>query len=168
MSTSIYSLGNLSKDIPEKIKLDQGEDWLSRILEELCEAAGEEESQMLEEAHLRFNGDLKKSKNTKYGEYVLISGNLTSHFVTQCIKSGNMMFDQIECDVRAACLAKSGQERLGLEEGDSVFLEDEEYELFFFEKNQVDLEPVLHEFVFLNKNPYPTLTEEDKSSSSVH
>ena len=161
MSTSIYSLGNLSKDVPEKIKLDQNEDWLSRILEELCEAAGEEESQMLMETHLRFSGDIKKSKNTKYGEYVLISGSLTSHFVTQCIKSGNMMFDQIECEVKAACLARSGQKQLGLEEGDSVFLEEQEYELFFFDKNQVDLEPVLHEFVFLNKNPYPTTAAMD-------
>ena len=77
------------------------------------------------------------------------------------------MFDQIECEVKAACLAESGQKHLGLEEGDSVFLEEQEYELFFFDKNQVDIEPVLNEFVFLNKNPYPTTVSADGDSSNT-
>jgi len=164
MDLRIYSLGNLSKDVPEKISLNQNIEWFKRILDELNEAAGKEEAQMLEEAHLSFAGEIKKSKNVKFGEYVLVTGQIVSKFVTQCIKTGQMMFDQIDCEVEAACLLKSRQQDLGLEEGDSVFLEDRELELFFFEKNQVDLEPVLHEFVFLNKNPYPTATQEDEPS----
>ena len=161
MDLRVYSLGNLKKDVTEKVKVDQNIEWFSKILTELNEAAGEEEAQMLDKTHLSFSGEIKKSKNVKFGEYVLLDGNINSLFVTQCIRSGNMMFDQIECEVKAACLARSGQKQLGLEEGDSVFLEEQEYELFFFDKNQVDLEPVLHEFVFLNKNPYPTTAAMD-------
>ena len=164
MDLRIYSLGNLSNDVPEKVSLNQNIEWFKRILAELNEAAGKEEAQMLEETHLSFNGEIKKSKNTKFGEYVLITGEIVSSFITQCVKTGQMMFDQIECEVEAACLARSRQQDFGLEDGDSVFLEDRELELFFFEKNQIDLEPVLHEFVFLNKSLYPT-AEEDNSSS---
>ena len=168
MESSVFSLGSLTKDTPEKLQLNAKEGWLAKVLAELNESAGAEETQMLEKAHLTFTGEIKKSKNIKFGEYLVISGDLSTSFITQCVKTGAMMIDQVECLVKAGCISRANQKQLGLEDGDSIFLEDEEFELFFYENNQVDLEPILSEFIYLNKNAYPsTVGDEAEDSSSI-
>ena len=167
MEKRVYSLSSLNTDVSEQIDLDTQKEWLKLILDELNEAAGEEEAGMVEQTHLAFSGEIKKSKNAKFGEYVLISGEIRAKFVTQCVVTGSMMFDQIDCEILAANIAKHNQERLGLEEGETVFLEDEERELFFFDRGEVDLEPVLHEFIYLNKNPYPSSKDPGSESPQI-
>jgi len=47
-----------------------------------------------------------------------------------------------------------------LEDEISLFYDEEEWDLYFYEKNQVDLYPIIHEYIFLNKNPYPGQDDE--------
>ena len=41
------------------------------------------------------------------------------------------------------------------EEEITLFIENQEWDLYFHFNGVVDLKPVIHEYIFLNRNPYP-------------
>ena len=43
----------------------------------------------------------------------------------------------------------------GLGDEITLFYDESERDLYYFEKNLIDFLPVIHEYIFLNRNPYP-------------
>lgn len=167
--SSIIKVAKLKFDTDERISADQSSEWVLGILNELNENVDEEDLEDLKrqspqasECHLKFSADIKKVKNSKYKEVVLVEGELSAKFMTYCVSSGKLMSDVMECEVLVAAIDKSLQQSLGFdEEVIDIEVDGQEYDLYYFESNQLDLAPILHEYIYLNKNPYPRLQEEN-------
>ena len=65
------------------------------------------------------------------------------------------MLDQVHAEVKAVYIDEEYGEKYQLEDETTLFLNDDEYELYYLDNNKCDLPKVINEFVFLNKNPYP-------------
>ncbi len=77
-----------------------------------------------------------------------------------CSRSGNIIDQNLNISLKSIFLDKSMKNQHELEDEISLFYDEEEWDLYFYEKNQVDLYPIIHEYIFLNKNPYPGQDDE--------
>ena len=141
---------------PTEIKFDKSFEFMQNILNDLHEGLESSEIEMIgDQENISFEGTVERKLGTRYGDYALVRGSISAEFYTHCVVSGELMKDQIHTEVKATFIDESYGERFQLEEETTLFLNDEEYELYYLDNNKVDLPKVINEFVFLNKNPYP-------------
>ncbi len=136
------------------------QEWFCSILNELESDVDNEDKQKLSnESKLTFSGRITKKNDSRHKDILLLEGNLSSEFKTYCVRSGDPMVDTLNIEVSSVFIDKALENKYGLEEEISLFVNDKEYDLYYLENNQADVLPVLHEYVFLNKNPYPKLEQ---------
>ena len=82
-------------------------------------------------------------------------GALSLTYITQCAQSGELMNDELNLDVQAIFIDNILSNKYEDDENMTLFIGNMEYELYFYENSKLDLAQVLHEYIFLNKNPYP-------------
>ncbi len=144
------------------LKLDgQNTAWLMELLEELHEDIdkGDEFFQNFNPS-ISFKGELTRKDKGKMGELGLLKGDLAVDFCTYDVHSGEMMGESLECEVRAAFMEQKVCEELGYEDETSLLVDTEEYDLYFYDGKLIDVKEVLHEYIYLNKNPYPSKSDD--------
>jgi hypothetical protein len=143
-------------NVPVEIKLDKNIDWMANILKELCDDNYEDSP---EEPSISFEGTLERKNVGKYGDYLVLDGEVEAHFPTLCTQTGKVMMDSVESPFSAVFLNEEIKEKFGLEEETTLFFDDKECELYFYKNDIANIEEVINEFIFLNKNPYPVYAE---------
>lgn len=159
-----FLLSRLKYDDPSSVRVDQDTDWVLKILEELSEEVDlDNDSRYVKiknPAFLNFRGTATRKNIPKFGDVLLLEGDLKARFLTNCVLSGRPMMDDLDTEVAAAFILDHLKEELGYEDEVSLYIDESEYDLYFYQGKKVDIKPVLHEYVFLNKNPYPKLKPE--------
>lgn len=144
-----------------EIEVDHHIEWMRKILSELHEdVSGDlrENPELLKQAALSFKGDLQKRSNSYWREHALLVGELKACFWTQCVKSGELMLEELDLDIQAVFINDSLMKSKNLEETDTLTVENYEYDLYFYKSSLIKISEVLHEQLFLNKSPYPIKT----------
>lgn len=158
-----YTLPKLNYDLPLDLDLNESEKFLSEILDELNENL--EKGEFISEEKgpaIRFIGSLVKRDDGKYGDIVLLKGHLDVDFITFDIKTGTPMIDHLSVEVNAVFLEEYLCEKYQLQEEVSLYVDQGEYDLYYYRSKKVDVSSVLHEYIFLNKNPYPSESESNE------
>lgn len=151
-------LNSIGNDQYIEISIDHHVEWMRNILSELHEEITDdlrEEPELLKQASLKFEGDLQKRSDSYWRDHALLVGELKACYWTQCIKSGELMLEEQDLDIQAVFINESLQKTKNLEEADTLMIENYEYDLYFYKSSMIDISEVLHEQLFLNKNPYP-------------
>ncbi len=151
---NIVSLPKLKLGQEETLSLDLNTPWLMSILHELSSGLSSEDSKELN-LDINFNGELIRDKDNSLGDIVKLLGSLNVTYITQCAQSGELMNDDLNLDVQAIFIDNILSDNYEDDENMTLFVGNMEYELYFYENNKLDLAQVLHEYIFLNKNPYP-------------
>jgi len=153
-SDQIIRINKIKFDVDEKLKFSDQNDWFREILKELNEdfEIGEIENSG---SQILFNGFVSKVNDSRYKDVVLLSGKLHARHLALCGVSGDIIEEEIEIDIMAAFLSLEIRDKYSLQEELNIFIQNETYDLFYYEQNRLDLKSVMHEYIFLNKNPYP-------------
>jgi hypothetical protein len=140
--------------------LDESIDWMRELLIELnSELTKDELDELGEETFLCFEGTALRRTTGKLEDHLKIDGKLTSVFGTRCIQTGQPMLDNIDIEVKIVAVDHELIERYGYQDQTTLFVDEGEYELYPTKDNRFDLFEAIHEFIWLNKEPYPTLEE---------
>jgi len=161
-------LSSMGADQYIEIDVDHSVEWMRNILSELQEdVAGElrKAPELLEKTSLSFQGDLQKRANSFWRDHALLVGDLKARFWTQCIKSGELLLEKIDLDIQAIFINEAIKKSKNLEETDTLMVESYEYDLYFYQSSVVKISDVLHEQLFLNKEPYPIKTKQETETS---
>lgn len=144
-------------DVPKSVQIDcDQDDWAKEILSELEENIDQEDRDEIgQKSKLTFIGEMIKKNNSHLNDFMILTGQLNVEFITYCTSTGAAMSDSIDVHVQAVFIQDKVRDKYGHEEDTEIFVGDEVYDLFFVENDQVDIAPVINEFVFLNKNQYP-------------
>ena len=157
MLDQIIRVNKINLDEIKSIQGDQSVDWLSKILDELMEdLQGQESTKSL----ISLNGELEVREDSIYRKVLLLEGTVNVTYSDICSKSGDIIDQSLNIALKSIFLEKSMNNQHELEDEISLFYDEEEWDLYFYEKNQVDLYPIIHEYIFLNKNPYPGQNDE--------
>lgn len=141
---------------PVDIKLDKNTAWMADILKELCEDNYEDSP---EEPSISFEGTIERKTIGKYGDYLVLDGEIDVYFPTLCTQTGKVMMDSVESPFAAVFLDEEVKVKFGLEEETTLYFDDKECELYFYQNDIANIEEAINEFIFLNKNPYPVFSE---------
>ncbi len=153
-----FLVKSLSKNMAQELLLDTEVSWFGAILDELQEDVDDGEvGTSLDAPGLWFKGKLIRRSNGKFGEVLFLTGELSARFYTNCVKSGRLMIDEFDAEVKAVFVDVEMITRYSLDDEVSIELEGDEFELYSYQDDVANLGEVLHEHVFLNKNPWPTL-----------
>lgn len=142
------------------LEADQKSAWMSEILTELHEDVKADLHECdLSKTFIKFKGDLQKKSTAKYLDHAILLGEIEARFYTYCITTGELMLDDVFAEVQAVFLEEELKKELELEDEITMYIDEYEYDLYYLKGLSVPLKPALHEYIFLNKNPYPRLEE---------
>ena len=152
---NIFYLTQIKKEEEHILNIDESTTWMKDILHELQEDCNEKDKKSMA-THISFNGSIQRKKDGKFGDYLYMRGTLKAGFCAHCVKSGNPMLDTIDLQIDSAILDNEIKERLR-ENEDIIYLDQNQLDIYYYQDNCFSMQQIIHEYLFLNKNPYPTL-----------
>ena len=148
---------------PIAFDLDKSVDWIKEFLIEMNENATEKSpSDYLEETSLVIQGEIEKKNRTDLGEFLLASGTIKATYATECVRTLRPMSIKMEVPFKVVFLDESLATSELFADIDETYVENDVYEIYFYNKRTVDLQEMLHEQIFLNYEQYPILDAESK------
>ncbi|MBL7665924.1 MAG: hypothetical protein JNM93_12385 [Bacteriovoracaceae bacterium] len=151
---------NLSK-IPSgeaRFKLNKTHPWVKELLIELNEKVTDlSEEEKLERTELNIDFEIEKKHKTEYGDFVLVMAEINGRFLTECVKTLKTMEDMLHVKFQACFVAETFSESELLLDQTEIYINNDLYELYFYQDNEVDIKEMFHEQIFLNITAYPTL-----------
>ena len=153
------TVSKLPKEGDIEIHLDEQTPWLGEILKDLNEGLTSKDYEGDQGTSIVFKGNLIRKWNDRFQDYIILTGSLEATFYTLEIHTGEVILDNLNVPVKACWILEELKEKFGYEEETEIWFDEDEYDLYYYDRNNVELKPVLNEYVFLNKNPYPGLDE---------
>lgn len=145
---------------PKEFDLDEKTNWVGELLAELNEELSQDElNELGDETFLTFEGTALRRTSGKLEDHVKIDGKLNCVYGTRCIRTGAPMLDNLDIEVKMVIVDEEIITRYSYEEETTLFVDDSEYELYTSKDNRFDLKEAVHEFIWLHKDPYPSLEE---------
>lgn len=146
-----------------EFELDKETEWVKNILVEMNENASEKKPEdYLAETNLVVFGDMEKKNKNDLGEYLVVRGTIEADYVTECVRTLQPMTIQLDIPFKIAFFDESMAKTEAFEGIDETFVENDVYEIYFYDKRTVDFEAMIHEQIFLNYNQYPVLDADSK------
>lgn len=140
----------------QSYSLDENNEWVKSILMELNENAESRlPEEYLEDSYLKLELEVEKKHRGTYGEYLLINCQIDTEFFTQCVRTLNEMKDSLHSEFKACIIDNAYEKSEELEDQVDIFMDNDMYELHFYENRVANLREIIHEQIYLNVNQYP-------------
>lgn len=151
-----------------EITIDHALPWMKALLTELNEEVGAKQIiSPSNQGELKFEGSYYKKNKSEYGDFVIITGTLSARYFTSCSQSGKTMQDEIVAECNACILSESFKVNPDYKDEIELYVDAEMRDLFFQKHSYVLLNEVFHEYLYLNKNPYPRINKEENGSKET-
>ena len=138
-------------------------DWVKNILIELNEKATDKSpEEWLKETNLVVFGTIEKKSKPEMGEFLLLTGTIEADYATECIRTLKPMKKELDVPLRICFVDESYATSELFADADETWVDNEVYELYFYQKRIVNLQETIHEQVFLNYDQYPVLDADSK------
>lgn len=149
----IYSLDQLLFDNKKILNFHSREEsWMKLLLEEISHHPLPPGNDPLRPV-LTFSGSLTLTQHSFFNENLIVEGELSIQFYDQCTRTGDIFLNSMNIMIDAIFIKDHPDYR----ELTELEVQGKCYELYFFKKNKVDLCPLLREFLYMNKDPYPKI-----------
>lgn len=148
---------------PIEFEFDQETDWVRDFLIELNENATDKtpEQNLLETA-IYIKGTIEKKNKTDMSEILLVKGQIEVDYVTECVRTLKPMTVQLDVPFKVVFVDESLATSELFEGIDETYIDNDTYEIYFYNKRTIDFDDMLHEQIFLNYEQYPILDAEAK------
>lgn len=157
------NLIKLPANNPVEFELDQETDWVREILMEMNENATEKSPEAnLEDTSIFISGEIEKKNKPDMGEFLIAKGTIQADYVTECVRTLKPMTVQLDVPFKICFIDESLATSELFAEIDETYVENDVYELYFYQKRTVDFQEMIHEQIFLNYDQYPVLDAESK------
>jgi hypothetical protein len=142
------------------ISLSKDSSWMKIILENQCISDALPEQSLLDEScYILFDATVTKTSKPYLKEMIVLEGELKCKYQTLCVNSLEKMHEEIMIDLKACFISSSYKNSPEYESEIDISHKEDLYDLYFHEKNIIDLKEVLSSYLILNMNPYPKLKD---------
>lgn len=165
---SKISLLKLAQNQEFLFKLDTSLPWMQTLLEELNSNLDEESlAQIVDKGSLSADISIKKKLDDSLQENLIFHGNVETTFHTHCVRCLDPMKQTLQVDIKACFLPRELMNRPEYQDQITIYAFNEELELYFYQKKEVDLEEFFREQLYLNVDTIPLHTEDCKGLCQV-
>jgi len=159
--SSQINLIKLPANNPVLFDLDKETEWVKEFLLEMNETAtNKSPTDLLNETFLTISGEYVKKNRQDMGEYLLVKGLIKASYATECVRTLKPMTVEIEVPLKICFVDESLATTELFNEMDETFVDNDVYELYFYNKRTVEFGEMIHEQIFLNYDQYPILDAE--------
>jgi hypothetical protein len=160
---SKINLIKLAANNPIVFELDSETEWVKEFLIEMNENASEKSpEEYLNETSIFISGEMEKKNKPDLGEFLLVKGTIEADYVTECVRTLKPMTVQLDVPFKVIFVDESLATSELFAEIDETYVENDVYEIYFYNKRTVEFQEMLHEQIFLNYNQYPVLDADSK------
>lgn len=146
-----------------EFELDADTDWVKEFLLEMNENATEKSPEAyLDETSIFISGSIEKKNKTDMGEFLIVKGTIEADYVTECVRTLKPMTVQLDVPFKVVFVDESLATSELFAEIDETYVENDVYEIYFYNKRTVEFQEMLHEQIFLNYDQYPVLDADSK------
>ncbi len=136
--------------------------WLLDLLKELNEKASAllPASVVLAQSQIELVSEITKRFKGEIGEYLLVKGTLTATYATECVRTLKPMTESLSAEFKVCFAPKALLESEEYAESAEIWTDNDTWELYGYERHQIDIAEMVHEQAYLNYNYYPRIEEE--------
>lgn len=146
-----------------EFEFDKETEWVKDILLELNENATDKTPEkFLLETELVLLGEVEKKNKLDMGEYLLIRGQIEADYATECVRTLKPMKVELTIPFKVVFIDESLATSELFAEIDETWVENDTYEIYFYNKRTVNFQEMIHEQIFLNYDQYPVLDADAK------
>jgi uncharacterized metal-binding protein YceD (DUF177 family) len=146
-----------------EFELDATTDWVKEILMELNEQATEKSPEAyLAETSLTIQGEIEKKNRPELSEFLIVKGLIQAEYVTECVRTLQPMTMDLEVPIKICFVDESLATSEQFAEIDETYVENDVYEIYFYNKRKILFQEMIHEQIFLNYDQYPVLDADSK------
>lgn len=161
--SSKINLIKLAANNPIVFELDSETEWVKEFLIEMNENASEKTpEEYLNETSIFISGEMEKKNKPDLGEFLLVKGTVEADYVTECVRTLKPMTVQLDVPFKVIFVDETLATSELFAEIDETYVENDVYEIYFYNKRTVEFQEMLHEQIFLNYNQYPVIDAESK------
>ncbi len=154
---ALVNIPKLSLDTTYSYELNKETSWIGELLTELNENAENKlPEEYFEDSFINVDLNVTKRFKGSLGEFLIVSGSLTTEYYTQCVRTLEDMKDSLEVEFKTCLIDMKFEQAEEFADQTEIFEDNDVHELYFFEKNKVDIKEMIHEQIFLHINQYPT------------
>jgi uncharacterized metal-binding protein YceD (DUF177 family) len=159
--SSKINLIKLAANNPIVFELDSETEWVKEFLTEMNENASDKTpEEYLNETSIFISGEMEKKNKPDLGEFLLIKGTIEADYVTECVRTLKPMTVQLDVPFKVIFVDESLATSELFSGIDETYVENDVYEIYFYNKRTVEFQEMLHEQIFLNYNQYPVIDAE--------
>ena len=148
---------------PILFELDTETDWVKEFLLEMNENATEKSPEAyLDETSLFISGEIEKKTKNDMGEFLIVKGTIEADYATECVRTLKPMTVQLDIPFKVVFIDEALATSELFAEIDETYIENDVYEIYFYNKRTVDFQEMLHEQIFLHYDQYPVLDADSK------
>ena len=146
-----------------EFELDQETEWVGNILKEMNENATDKSpEEIFLQTSLLITGDIEKKTKNDMGEYLLVKGLIQADYMTECVRTLKPMKMEMDVPFKIVFIDEALAESELFKEIDETFVDNDVYEIYFYQKRMVNFQDMIHEQIFLHYEQYPILDAESK------
>lgn len=145
-----------------EIELNQSTDWVNNLLNELNENAVNDPAAfgLLKQSALTITGEVEKKTKIDLGEFLLAVGSIHAIYTTECIRTLRPMRMELTVPFKVCFLDVALESSEMFAETDETWVDNDVYDIYYYNKRTVNFQDMIHEQIFLNYNQYPVLDAE--------
>lgn len=152
---AIVKLRDLRLGVPVDLDLDDEKiEWMKEVLRDFSDKF---DAPKTEKTFAKFEGEIRKGSNTEIREYFILEGFLEILYNTNCVNTLEPMQDSLELEVNACFIEAALEEKDQYKDSLEIYVENESYDLYFYEKQELSLKEFFCFLIDMNKNDYPKL-----------
>jgi hypothetical protein len=162
-------LNKLVSGKENEFRFNQESKWVDELLTEMHEqTTGLPPSEFNKRSSVNIELTIKRDNNAEIGEYVLMTGKVEIDFFVNCVKTLVLMKDKLDIEFKCCFISNTLEESEIYADQIEVYMESNMWELYFYDKRNIDIKEMVHEYIHLNKNSYPTreISKEDQIDPS--
>lgn len=161
------NLIKIAANSPIEFELDQSTDWVRELLVEMNENATEKSPEAyLAETSLVIFGEIEKKNKPDLGEFLIVKGHIEADYATECVRTLRPMHVSLDVPFKVCFIDESLATTELFAEIEETYVDNDVYEIYFYNKRTVEFQEMLHEQIFLNYNQYPILDADSQLPGS--
>lgn len=146
-----------------EFEFDKETDWVAEMLKEMNEHASTKSPEMwLKETTLTITGEVEKKSNVEMSEFLLVRGEIEAEYATECVRTLKPMKVNLSVPFKVCFVDESLATTELFADIDETWVENDTYEIYFYNKRTVDFQEMIHEQIYLNYDQYPILDADAK------
>lgn len=163
MANGLIKVSSYLYNKEESYSLNTDNPWINDVLVELeNEQIFDKEKPHLA-GHINLDFTLKKiNGGIELKDYFIVRGTLSALYNCSCIRCLELVHRNIDLELSCCFLSSDLEESEFIDENGSILIENEEMEVFFYNKGFLDLKEFIREAIFTAIDPLPLHDENCK------